>query len=69
MINFPDADIAYSDFMQCITSVINKIPPFKEIKIKNDSHDWLDGEILDNIIVWDKRLKKSVASRLKIDEQ
>ena len=40
MINFPDyeyfnnVDIAYSDFTQRITSVINKITPFKEIRIK-----------------------------------
>ena len=41
MINFPDyeyfndVDIAYSDFIQRITSVINKIAPFKEIRTKN----------------------------------
>ena len=40
MINFPDyeyfnnVDIAYSDFTQRIASVINKITPFKEIRIK-----------------------------------
>ena len=50
MINFPDyeyinnVDIAYSDFIQRITSVINKIVPFKDIRIKNYSHDWFDGE-------------------------
>ena len=53
--------------MQCITSVTNKIAPFKEIRIY--SHDWLDGEILDKIILWDKLLKKFKASRLNIDEQ
>ena len=75
MTNFPyyeyfnDVDIAYSDFIQCITSVINKIAPFKEIRIKNYSHDWFDGEILDKIILRDKRLKKFKESRLNIDEQ
>ena len=45
MINFPcyeylnDVDIAYSDFIERITSVIKKIAPFKEIRIKNYSHD------------------------------
>ena len=52
---FSDVDIAYSDFIQRITSVINKIAPFKEIRIKNYSHDWFDGEILDKIILRDKR--------------
>ena len=31
---FNDVDIAYSDFIQRITSVKNKIAPFKEIRIK-----------------------------------
>ena len=53
--------------MQCITPVTNKIAPFKEIRIY--SHDWLDGEILDKIILWDKLFKKFKASRLNIDEQ
>ena len=52
-----------------MTSVINKIAPFKEIRIKNYSNDWFDGEILDEIILRDKRLKKFKASRLNIDGQ
>ena len=75
MINFPDyeyfndVDIAYSDFIQRITSVINKIAPFKEIRIKNYSHDWFDGEILDKIVLRDKIFKKSKTSKLYIDKQ
>ena len=77
MINFPDyeyfndVDIAYfiAYFIQLITSVINKIAPSKEVRIKNCSHDWFDGKILDNIILKDKRLKRFKASRLNIDEQ
>ena len=33
------------------------------------SKDWFDGEILDKIILRDKRFKKVKASRLNIDEQ
>ena len=42
LINFPDyeyfndVDIAYSDFIQRITPVINKIAPFKEISTNNN---------------------------------
>ena len=74
MINFPDYEY-FNDveidvvFIQHITSVINKIAPFKEIRIKNYFHDWFDGEILDEIILRDKRLKKFKSSRLNIDEQ
>ena len=62
-------DIDYSDFIHRITSVINKIAPFKEIRIKNYSDDWFDGEILEKIILLDKSLKKFKASRLISDEQ
>ena len=63
MINFPDyeyfndVDIAYSDFIQHITSVINKIVPFKKIGIKSYFHDLFGGEILDKIIPRDKCLR------------
>ena len=73
MINFPDyeyfhdVDIAYSDFIQCITSVVNKIAPFKELRIKNYSQDWFNHEILDKIILREKCLKKFNVSRLNID--
>ena len=73
IINFPyyeyfnDVDIACSDFIQRITSVINKIAPFKEIRIKNYSHDWFDGEILDKIILRVKRLQKFKASRISMN--
>ena len=74
MINFPDygyfndVDIAYLDFIQRITSVINRIAPFKEIRVKSYSHDWFDGEILDKVILRDKRLKKFKDPRLNIDD-
>ena len=64
---FSDVDLAYSDLIHRITSVIYKIAPFKELRIKNYSHDWFDGEILDKIILRDKRLKKFKASKLNID--
>ena len=66
---FKDVDIAYSNFIQCITSLIKQIAPFKEIRIKNCFRDCFHGEILDKIILRDKYLKKFKASRLNIDEQ
>ena len=66
---FKDVDIAYSNFIQCITSLIKQIAPFKEIRIKNCFHGCFHGEILDKIILRDKYLKKFKASRLNIDEQ
>ena len=54
---FNDVDIAYSDFIQRITSVINKITPFKEIRIKNYSHDWFGGEILFSGIIVSRNVR------------
>ena len=71
MVNFPDYEyfkdvgIAYSDFIQHITSAINKIAPFKEIRIKNYSHDWFDCEILDKIIQKTKSLLFCQLQRMK----
>ena len=39
------------------------------MRIKNYSHDWFDGDILDKIILRHKRLKKFKTFRLNIDEQ
>ena len=64
---FNDVDITYSDFIQRITSVINKIAPFKEVRIKNYAHNWFGGNILDKIILRNKRIKKFKVSRLNID--
>ena len=66
---FNDVDITYSDFIQRITSVINKIAPFKEVRIKSYAHNWFGGNILDKIILRNKRIKKFKVSRLNIDEQ
>ena len=37
--------------------------------MKNYSHDWCDREILDKIILIDKRLQKFKVFRLNIDDQ
>ena len=55
--------------IQRITLVINKIETFKEIRIKSYSQNWFDGEVLDRIILRDKRLRKFKGSRLNIDIQ
>ena len=68
-LQFNNVDIVYSDFVQRITPVINKIAVFQETRIKNYTQDWFDGEILDKVILRDKALKKLEVSRLNIDEQ
>ena len=52
--NFKDINDAYSDFTGKVTSVIDEIVPTKEIRIKNNSQDWLDAEINEEIERRDK---------------
>ena len=36
---------AYNYFFQKLIKVVNNIPPFKTMRIKNSSNEWLDREI------------------------
>ena len=56
--NFKDVNDAYSDFTEEVTSVIDEIAPIKEIRVKNNSQDWFDTEINEEIERRDKSLAK-----------
>ena len=62
--NFKDINNAYSDFTEKVTSVIDEIAPTKEIRVKNNSQDWFDAEINEEIERRDKSLAKFKKSRL-----
>ena len=74
-INFPDysnfkgINNAYSDFTGRVTSVIDEIAPIKEIRVKNNSQDWFDAEINEEIERRDKSLAKFKKSRLHSDNE
>ena len=75
MINFPDyenfndVDIVYSDFIQYINSIYKQNCTLQGDKNQKLFPRWFDGEILDTIILRDKRLKKCKVSGLNIDKQ
>ena len=52
--DFKDINDAYSDFTGKVTPVTDEIAPTKEIRIKNNSQDWFDAEINEEIERWDK---------------
>ena len=74
-INFPnyskfkDINDAYSDFIGKITSVIDQIAPLKEIRAKNNSQDWFDAEIHEEIETRDKLLAKFKKSSKSTDHE
>ena len=49
-------------------SVIDKVAPIKERRVKQNSQEWLDGEIADEIKNRNKLFKKFKKSKLHIDK-
>ena len=73
-INFPNynifsnVNIAYLDLVEKILSVVDKIAPFKDLRIKNNTQDWFDDEVAKAIKLREKRLKQFKSTKLHIDE-
>ena len=64
---FSCIDAAYTDFLKSM-NVVNEIAPSKEIRIKNNTQEWFDGEIAE-LIMLVKKLLKFKKSKLHIDEE
>ena len=54
--------------MNKITQVINNCALYKTIRVKNQSNEWFDGELAEQISNRDKLFKKFKESKLHIDE-
>ena len=65
---FTNVDIAYLDFIEKISQVVDSIAPLKDKRIKINSQDWFDGDIAEQIRIRNKLLKKFKVSKLHIDE-
>ena len=49
-------------------SFIDKVAPMKERRVKQNSQEWFDGEIANEIKNRDRLFKKSKKSKLHIDK-
>ena len=65
---FSDVNSAYKDIVNKITQVVNNLAPYKTIRVKNQSSEWFDGELAEQISNRDKLFKKFKKSKLHIDE-
>ena len=65
---FSNVNIAYLDLVEKILSVVDKIAPFKDRRIKNNTQDWFDDEVAKAIKLREKRLKQFKSTKLHIDE-
>ena len=67
--NFSDMNKAYENFIQKLMSVTDKLTPFKTRRVKGNSQEWFDGEILERVALRDKLFKKFKRSKLKVDKE
>ena len=67
--NFDNVDNAYTNFVERLLLCIDKTAPIKEIRIKNRSQVWFDGEIAEAITKRNKPFQKFKKSRLNIDHE
>ena len=54
---YNETNKAYNDFIQKFMSVIDLVAPIKESQVKQNSQEWSDGEIVDEIKNHDKLFK------------
>ena len=66
---FTDINCAYSDFIGKLTTIIDKVAPVREMRIKANSQEWFDEEIYEHIALRDKMLAKFKKSRKQCDDQ
>ena len=55
---FSDVNSTYSYLVNKITQVINNLVPYKNIRVKNQSNEWFDSELAEQISNRDKLFKK-----------
>ena len=46
---YRNINAAYSHFVELITGIIDELAPAKEIRVKKDSQEWIDQEVLEGI--------------------
>ena len=47
--NFSDVNKAFEKFILKLMSVIDKLAPFKPKRVKDNSQEWFEGEVLESI--------------------
>ena len=67
--NFDNVNDAYSNFIQKLMEVIDKVAPVKSKRIKRNSQEWFDSEISEKLIIRDKLFKKYKKTRLHVDKE
>ena len=67
--NFDNVNDAYSNLIQKLMKVIDKVAPVKNKGIKMNSQEWFDSEISEKLIIRGKLFKKYKKTRLHVDKE
>ena len=66
---FDDVNGTHCSFFQKIMTVIDKIAPYRNKRIKGNTQKWLNDEVYEKLNPREKLFKKFKKSRLAIDEE
>ena len=66
---YSDVNNAYSDFTDSLISIIDNIATLKNIRVKNNSQEWFDAEIHEEIIKREKCFSNFKKTRTITDEK
>ena len=67
--NFANANNGYSNFIQKLIEVIDKVAPVKNKRIKRNAQEWFDSEISEKLIICNKLYKWYKKSRIHVDKK
>ena len=66
---FEDVNRAYSDVFQKLMTVIDDVAPCKTKRVKGNTQNWFDGEVLEKLRSRDKLFEAFQKTRLHIDKE
>ena len=61
-------DVIYDNFVMQFSEIIDSVAPLREIRVKNNTPDWFDGEIMDEIRKRDKLHHRYKCTKLETDD-
>ena len=66
---FEDVNRAYSDLFKKLMTVTDNVAPCKTTRVKGNTQNWFDGEVLEKLRSRDKLFKAFKKTRLHIDTE
>ena len=66
--NFGCVNKAYFDLTSKTFDVVNNMAPSETIRVKNNTNEWFDGDIVEKIAARDKLFRKFEKSKLSVDK-